>query len=157
MEGQRERARGHLLGDRAQPLGEPVPLAHVRLQVDARQVTGGLDAVLGEPADDLLAVGSGRQRDDVDEPRPLVLVVVGARQLEPGDVTEQLRVAAGDLTPRGEDRVELLELPEPDRGLDVREPVVEAEPRVVEPAAGIRAALVAQAPRAGATRPRSAS
>ncbi len=52
-------------------------------------------------------------------------------------------VPAGHPRPRGEHLVEALELGEPDRGRHVREPVVEAEAIVVEPAHVRRAALVA--------------
>ena len=44
-----------------------------------------------------------------------------------------------------EDPVELLELADPERGAHVVDAVVEAEARVVEPAAAVGAALVAQA------------
>ena len=44
-----------------------------------------------------------------------------------------------------EDRLQLLELTQAERCADVVDPVVEAEPRVVEPAAAVRPALVAEA------------
>ena len=50
-----------------------------------------------------------------------------------------------------EDRVELLELGDADRGGDVVEAVVVAEPRVLEPAARVGAALVARGSSAAAT------
>src|SRR5205807_6251487 len=43
-----------------------------------------------------------------------------------------------------EDRVQLLELPDPDRRGDLVEAVVVAEPRVLEPAAAVRPALVGE-------------
>jgi hypothetical protein len=75
-----------------------------------------------------------------------VIDVVGARQLQARNVDQQRRVPGGDRGSRLENGVELLELSEPDRGADVVDAVVEAEPRVLEPAAGVGAALVAQAP-----------
>ena len=69
--------------------------------------------------------------------------VVRQRQLDV-EAGEQLGVARGDLAPRVEDAVELLELPDPERRRDVVEPVVEAEPAVLEPARRLEPALVAQ-------------
>ncbi len=86
-----------------------------------------------------------RKRDDVDEPRALVLSVVGARKVEAAHIGEELRVARGNVGPRAKDVVELLELADADRGPDVVDPVVESEPCMLEPAAGVGAALVAQA------------
>ena len=155
MEREGQRSRRDVLRDGTQPDAIPEALPHVRLQVDARQVPRGLDAVSRERLDDRLAVGADRKRDDVDEPRALVLGVVVARELETAiDSSSAVYRAATRRAPRGS--VELLELPEPDRGADVVDPVVEAEPHVLEPAAGVGAALVAQALRAGATRSRSA-
>ena len=55
------------------------------------------------------------------------------------------RVARRDRrSARVEDPVELLELADADRRADVVDAVVEAEPRVLEPAAAVRAPLVAQ-------------
>ncbi len=71
--------------------------------------------------------------------------VVGERHLEPLDAGEQLAVARRRGLAKREDRVELLDLAEPERGPDVVDPVVEAEAGVVEPAAAVGAALVAQA------------
>ena len=71
--------------------------------------------------------------------------VVGERHLEPVDAGEQLAVARRRRLAQREDRVELLDLAEPERGADVVDPVVEAEPGVVEPAAAVGAALVAEA------------
>ena len=69
--------------------------------------------------------------------------VVGERQLDV-DVGEQLRVRRRDLATRREDPVELLELADPERRRDVVEPVVEAEPPVLQPARRLEPALVAQ-------------
>src|SRR5437868_9386889 len=56
VERQRERPAARVLGYRAQALREPVPLAHVLLEVDARQVARGADALPLELADRALAV-----------------------------------------------------------------------------------------------------
>ena len=74
------------------PSREPVALAHVRLQVDRRQVRRRRDAALREARHHAVAVGARGQLHDVDEPRADVVVVVGERQLDV-DVGEQLRVA----------------------------------------------------------------
>ena len=74
-----------------------------------------------------------------------MVVVVGERQLEPVHVREQLCVARRGRLAQGENRVELLELTDSEGGADIVDAVVEPEPRVVEPAAAVGAALVAQA------------
>ena len=97
-----------------------------------------------ERADHRLAVTPLGKLDDVDEPR-LMVCVVGARHAEPGDVCEQLGIACRDLTASGQDPVELLELTHPDRRADAVDPIVEPEPCMVEPAAAVGTALIAQA------------
>ena len=72
--------------------------------------------------------------------------VVVARQLEPVDTVQQASVpAACGLVPRREDRVELLQLPDPDRRANVVEAVVEAESRVLQPTPAVGSTLAAQA------------
>ena len=71
--------------------------------------------------------------------------VVGERDLEPVDAGEQLSIAGRGGLAHGEDPVELLELADPERSAHVVDSVVEAEASVVEPAAAVGAALVAQA------------
>ena len=83
--------------------------------------------------------------DDVDEPGADVVGVVGERQLEPVDVREQLAVAGRRGPAQRQDRVELLELADPERRADVVDAVVEAEPCMVEPATAVGATLVAEA------------
>ena len=94
VEGKRERARRGLLGDRAEPDAIPEALLHVRLEVDAGQVARGLHARSRERRDHRLAIGAGRERDDVDEPRALVLRVVLARKLETGYRRREARRSA---------------------------------------------------------------
>ena len=72
-----------------------------------------------------------------------MVCVIGERRLDV-DACEQLRVALGDLARAREDPVEPLELPDAERGGDVVEPVVEAEPAVLEPARRLEPSLVAQ-------------
>ncbi len=71
--------------------------------------------------------------------------VVGERRLDPIHVDEQLVIAGSDLRTRGEQVVELLELTDPDRGREVVEAVVVPVARVIEPAVGVRPALVPEA------------
>ena len=59
----------------------------------------------------------------------MVFVVGGTGASRPAMPDEELVVALGRGPPQLEDALELLELAEPDRGLDVRPAVVEAEPR----------------------------
>ena len=91
------RSQSSLTGQHA--LGEAEPLAHVRLEVDRRQVRRARDALGAEPRDHAVAVDARGQLHDVDEPRALVVGVVGERHLdvEPG---EQLAVARRDLAAR---------------------------------------------------------
>src|SRR5262249_57659623 len=111
--------------------------------MDARQVRRARNAVRGKSVDHRVAVDPARELDDVDEPRALVVGVVGERKLEV-EPREELRVARRDLASAGEDAVELLELSDAERRRDVVEPVVEAEAPVLEPARRLEAALVAQ-------------
>ena len=80
--------------DRAHPLAEAVALAHVRLQVDRREVAVVADPLALERRDHTLARLVVGQEDDVDEPRADVVGVVGARQLDAVDVAQELVVAA---------------------------------------------------------------
>src|SRR5437763_16481228 len=61
-------ARGNLFGYRAEPLFEPEALAHVRLQVNARDVLGGADPVSAEGFHHRSAVAPWPELDHVDEP-----------------------------------------------------------------------------------------
>src|SRR6476660_9553224 len=112
--------------------------------MDAWKVAGGLHAALGETRDDRLAVGAFRQSDNVDEPRANVVVVILQRQLEPFDVVQQEAIARRDGGAARKDRGQLFELPDPDGGANVVDPIVEAESRMVEPAAAVGAPLVAK-------------
>ncbi len=71
--------------------------------------------------------------------------VVGARELETVDATEQRAVALRDRASCLEDGAELLELADADRGADVVDPVVETKSGVLEPAPRVGAALVTEA------------
>ena len=145
VEGKRQRAAADPLGHRAHALAKAVPLTHVALQVDAREVAGRLHTLRCERLDHPLAVGALGELDHVDEPRPPVILVVGARQDETVGAGQKLVVPRGHGAPPGENQVQLLELAQADRRADVVDPVVEAEPRVVEPPAAVGPALVAQA------------
>src|SRR5947208_3205573 len=76
VEGERERALAEAFGDRAEPLREPEALPHVRLQMDEREVTAGLDAFRREIGDHLLAIHARGKDDHVDEPRAAMVGVV---------------------------------------------------------------------------------
>src|SRR4051794_16935841 len=143
VERQCERARGAVLADREHPLAESEALAHVRLQVDGRQVRRARDAAVAQARDDLVAVDSPWKLHDIDEPRALVVAIVGERRVDVHAVEER-RVAGGDVRTAREHRVELLELADPERRREVVQPVVEAEAPVLEPRARVEAALVAQ-------------
>ena len=69
--------------------------------------------------------------------------VVRERRLDV-DVGEQLAVDGCDRAAGGEDPVELLELPDAERGREVVEAVVVTEASVLEPARRLEPALVAQ-------------
>ena len=73
-----------------QPLAEAVALAHVRLQVDRREIAARRDALPLELGDHVLAVDAAVERDDVDEPRADVVGVVLERHRHALDVREQL-------------------------------------------------------------------
>src|SRR5439155_20015413 len=143
-ERQRKSARARVLRNRAQPFAEAVALAHVRLQMNRRQVAAAADALAIEVRDHALTGLVVLERDDVHEPRANVIVVVRVQKLDAVDVAQQLPVAGGDACAQLQNLIELLELPDPERGTYVVEAVVEAEPHVLEPAARIAAALVPQ-------------
>ena len=142
VERQRERARARVLGDRKHALSVAEALAVVRLQVNRGQVRLRGDAVLGEAADHPVSVDSRGEFDDVDEPRPPVLVVVSKRRLDPLHRGQELTVAGGHLGPGGEDLVVAFELGQAERRGEVVESVVVAEARMRQPLAGVTPALV---------------
>ena len=86
----------------------------------AREVARGLDPLPLELGDHALAVDAAGELHDVDEPGAHVVGVVGERQLDPVDAREQLGVARRRGLAQREDPVELLELPDPDRGAACR-------------------------------------
>ena len=71
--------------------------------------------------------------------------VVAPGQLDAVDAGEQLVIALRHLVTQPEDAIELLELADTDGRPDVVDAVVVAEVGVIEPAAAVRASLVAQA------------
>ena len=101
-------------------------------------------ARLLQPRHHGVAVDLRVQLDDVHEPRALVPLHHGRRR-DALDVAEQRVVARGDRGARGEDLVEPLDLADADRRRHVVEPVVEAQPVVLEPVAGVGAPLVGEA------------
>src|SRR5439155_1338408 len=106
----RERAGADVLGDRAEPLLEAEALAHVRLQVDRREVAVVADPLPLEGGDDPLARRGVWEEDDIDEPRPAVIAVVGARQSDPVQRAEKLLIALRRLLAKRQYLVEPLEL-----------------------------------------------
>ena len=98
---------------------------------------------VGEARHHAVAVDTGGQLDDVDEPRAHVVGVVRERRLDV-DVGEQLVVDAGDGAARREDPVELLELADAERRRQVVEAVVVTEASVLQPARRLEPSLVAQ-------------
>ena len=90
-----------------------------------------------------VAVAPRRQLDHVDEPAAPVAAGIGARQVQPLDARQPLGVERGHRRARGEHLVQVRQLGDAERAGQVRQPVVEAQPVVVEPAHVRRAALVA--------------
>src|SRR5207248_10133784 len=108
------------------------------------QVAVEADLLAFEGCDHALARVVVGQRDDVDEPRPRVGLVVPARQLDSGKAAEELVVTPRHFRAQRKDLVELLELADADSCMQIVEPVVEAEANVLEPAAVVTATLVPQ-------------
>ena len=139
-ERQRDQARGGVLGHRELALAVAEALAIVGQEVDARHVGLRLDSVPGELAEHGVAISVGGQQNRVDEPASALGSAVGAGQDEAigvafagraaPDRAEPLAVQGRHPGPRREQLVDPLELRHPDRGLEVGEPVVEAEPLV---------------------------
>src|SRR3989442_5956568 len=106
-EGERKRARAQVFRHRAHSRTEPVALAHVRLQVNRRQVAVEADRLALEMGDHPLARRVVRQGYDVDEPGPLVVVVIRTRKLDPVDVRQQVSIAFRDGVAKRQYLVEL--------------------------------------------------
>ena len=114
--------------------------------MDAGHVLRRRDALGPELRHHAAAVELRRELRDVDEPGAPVVRIVGERSLDPVQLLEHRSVTRRRGGPQLQDPVELLELGDSDRGLDVRPAVVEAEPHVVEPGAlAVGAALVPEA------------
>ena len=142
-ERQRDRPRGDVLADRELALAMAEALAVEGHQVDRRQVRLGLHAARGQRPDRLVAIDAVRQLDDEDEPAADVAAGVLARQLQPLEAGQRRAVPVRRAGAGGEHVVQAIELREPQRARHVGQPVVEAEPVVVEPVHVGRAALVA--------------
>src|SRR5215210_7871558 len=132
---------------RAEPFGKPVALSHVGLEMDARDVLGASDPIALECVHDLGTVERSVQLHHVYEPRALVVGVAGGWRRYAVDPIEQLPVTSCSCRAVLEDLVELLQLCDPDRRLNVRPAIVHAEPYVMEPSSTIlvRPTLVSQA------------
>src|SRR3989442_1667135 len=88
----------------------------------------------------------GVELHHIDEPRTFVVAVTCERRLDTVYVLQQFAVASGGCLAELEDLVELLELREPDRSLNVRPAIGHAKPNVMEtPASLVRPALIAEA------------
>ena len=113
--------------------------------MDARHVLGGADPLGAELAHHRRPVRAVRQRDDVHEPRARVVGVVRTERLDV-EARQQPPIPLRGRRAELEHPVELLELRDPDRSLNVGPAVVEAEAHMVEPGAALVVApLVAQA------------
>src|SRR6266540_2061051 len=116
------------------------------MEMDARHVLRGRDSLPAQVLHHASPIEIRSELDDVDKPRAAVVGGVGGRRLDGSEAREQVVITPGRPRSELQDPVELLELGDPDRRLEVRPAVVEAEPDVVEPAPlSVRAPLVAQA------------
>ena len=93
-ERQGQRPGGHVLAHRELALAVAEALAVEAHQVDGGQVGLGVDALLAQRADRVVAVDAGGQLDHVDEPAAAVAAGVGARQLQALDARQRLAVQA---------------------------------------------------------------
>ena len=91
----------------------------------------------------LVAIDAVRQLHDEHEPAAPCFAVVLAGKRQALDAGERLAVGRGDALPRRRANPSRFSCATPERAGDIREPVVEAEPVVVEPAHVRGAALVA--------------
>ena len=98
VEWQGKRAAAGFLGHRTVTLRAAVQLPHVRLEVHARDILGGGDAVRAQRLHHAVAIDVRLDLDDVDEPGPLVIGVICDERCHV-DVGEQLRIALGCGTP----------------------------------------------------------
>ena len=114
--------------------------------MDARHVLRGRHPLAPHSVHHGGPVELGVELYHIDEPRTFVVAVAGEGRLDTIHVLEQLAVASGGCLAELEDLVEFLELREPDRRLNVRPAIVQAEPNVVEPAPSfVGPALIAEA------------
>ena len=141
-ERQRDRAGSDVLadGELSRPVAETFSVeAH---QVDRGQVGLALNPARRERPHGLIAIHPGRQLHDEHEPAAAIAAGIGAGKLEPLDAGKRREVQRGDPRPIVQHRVQMRELRDPERACEIRQPVVEAEPVVIEPAHVRRAALV---------------
>ena len=110
--------------------------------MDRREVGLARNPKLRQRSDAAVAVDPARQLHDEHEPAAAIAADIGTRQLQRFDARERLAIAVGDPGPRGEHLVEPLELRKAQRAGDVRQPVVEPQPIVIEPPHVGRATLV---------------
>ena len=120
-----------------------VLIAIVGLQVDARQVGLGADALRLEAPDDGVPVQVGRETRRVHEPRAALRTLVHGR--DPVDAGHALLVEARDAGAGVLHPVQALDLRHADGRVHVREPVVEPQARVHQPRPVVGAPLVGQA------------
>src|SRR5829696_7728971 len=111
--------------------------------MDAWQICLARDAEPREAGDRRVALDIGAEADRVDEPAAPLGAAAGDRRLDPLDAGEALGVGAGQGRAPLEHAVELLDLRHSQRRGEIAEPVVEAEPAVVEPAHVDGPALIA--------------
>ena len=111
--------------------------------MDRRQVRPRRDPAGGEAAGNGVAIEPGGEPHVVDEPASRLGAAV--RALDAVDPVQGLVVALGDPPARLEQRVQLLELGDPEGRRHLIHPVVEPDPLVDEPVAVVRPALVHEA------------
>ena len=112
--------------------------------MDGRQIRLGVNATLGERRDHPIPIRTRRQLHHVDEPAPPRKALIGGKEKQslriplPGrggaERLQRLCVELRDPCPLGNERIRALDLCDPERGLEIRDPVVEAQPLVGEPA-----------------------
>src|SRR5437879_5614407 len=96
---------------------EPLPV--VAHQMDGRKVRLARNSALGERPDGLVAVDSLRELDHEHEPSPAVSTVIGAREIEALNSAQRRSIQRGDAGATREQRLETLELGQPQRAGDV--------------------------------------
>src|SRR5438094_313087 len=123
MEGERERPAADVLRNRQRAVEVAEPLAEIRLQVDRTEIGPRRYPALGKTTGNIIAVNDAIEKDHVNEPAHPCRRRHDTRRDYAVNVCQGLRIAAGDIVPPRDERIEPLELGDAERRGELVEPV----------------------------------